>query len=424
MENVFIELKQKGLAGLEEIFDSGWGYCLPNAPYRLYEVLKRTQGNSNSESWNSYKRLQMQTRLDPNAISNSIQFLLLLGFITYESGVADHRNNRYSVTNFVNILVFQEANILNHLISVVQKVRSASDSPSQSQKFNKQINIMNEIVERFSNGSIQKIPNERRIKKTMFGEKDVRGLAGDVIFFEKYENTFKEIRKFMDALYSAFRNGLSIKKESCNSFCREGKCRCFQEIEDNDRIHNFLLFFTGDSLVCTDDKQVHDNDSLVGGGEVQDNNEKENILKNIIKKEDDETGQSSKIQIDSEVAVSTRKQVEETLKFFFEKEETESYYTIIKQIPTSISEKKLKEILNVVLLIKESGYPCTPNAYFPKVFAKPDLNLARNTIRKWQTEERRIEYLSKGNENRMKEKKAKEITNRTYYDEIFKSLEN
>ncbi|WP_214738120.1 hypothetical protein [Exiguobacterium sp. s162] len=425
MENTIIELKQKGLAGLEEIFDSGWGYCLPNAPYRLYEVLKRTQGNTNSMSWNSYKRLQMQTRLDSNAISNSIQLLLLLGFIEYKSGVKDHRNNTYSVTDFVNVLVFQEVHVLNHLINVISTVRVASSVPSQAQKFNKQICIMTDIVKRFEDGEIKRIPNGLRNKRTSAGFKTVKGLSGDVDFFERYEASYKEIRRFMDALYSAFRNGVSIKLEHCISDCRDGKCRCYREIEDKDKVSNYIVPYTSDLLLDNSEELIGYSDSLLPYSDVIDNNETNNILKNVIKSTEEDDSRFNAVQSmqnHSDSRLSVKREIEKELKSYFQKDEIEGYQALIRQLSDSYSEEQLSEILKIILEMKKSEYPCVPGAYFPKVFVNPDLNLARNTIKNWENRDKMKGSMNKRDRISHKKAGSRTSTSRDYYDGLFESI--
>jgi len=421
MNNYIYYLEQKGLAGMEEIFDSGWGYCLPNAPYRLYEVLKRTQGNTNTESWNGYKRIRLQSRLDDAAIATSIQFLLLLGFITYKSGASSHSVNFYSVTDFVHILALQEEKHLTYLLKVIKSVRKPSNSAKQATKFNKNIEVMEDIIDRFNKQKIETIPTELRIKQLSNGEvRTVRGIGGDAEFFARYEDTLKEIQNFLEALYSSLRNGVNIPVEECKNYCR--KCKCVKEITSNDSLMTFILT----SKTCevqepTCDVQVPTSEVQEPTSTVHDNNKTNNKPYNKIHNLDDEEilGSNSENPFlenqnpSSQTKTTLVEALEKELAFYYKPDELPSLKTLTKTAATNLSVLEIEEVLKIIAMFKKEGYPVSsPDNYFPKLFSNPSLSKARGAVQVWQN--------SKVREGNKKQSEARNGNSNEYYDELFK----
>ncbi|AIF45671.1 hypothetical protein [Virgibacillus sp. SK37] len=391
MANKFIVyLEQKGLAGMEDIFDSGWGYCLPSAPYRLYEVLKRTQGNQNTESWNGYKRIRMQSRLDNPSISTSIQFLTLLNFITYKTGRVAQISNRYSVTDFVNILALQEVPALEHLLKVVKRVRQASSKEKQVSKFSKPVEKMENIIERFSNGSIEKIPTELREKELMDGTtRVVRGIGGDANYFERYEDTLKEIMNFLEALYSVLRNGNNVPVAECKNNCKKDKCKCVEEITSEDSLLHFLMNNKScESQQGSSESQQDTSESQQGSSESQDDNKIYNNMNNKNQNLDDDNFKKPSPETGKTISENTKKllfTLKIELTFFFGKEEMQDLNRLVDKQAANLSICEIEDCINIVKLFKKEGYPISkPTAYFENVFKNPKFKQAENTVKDWK----------------------------------------
>ncbi|MBS3678930.1 hypothetical protein KGF86_01760 [Ornithinibacillus massiliensis] len=428
MKKYIVYLANKGLAGMEDIFDSGWGYCLPNAPYRLYEVLKRTQGNQNTESWNGYKRIRMQSRLDDASITASIQFLFLLSFITYRSGVKTQTTNRYSVTDFVNILVLQEIPTLEHLLRVVKRVRQASTSEKQAPKFTKPIKTMEEIIGKFSTGKIEKIPTHIREKVLSDGSvRIVRGIGGDVDFFDRYESTLKQIANFLEALYSVLRNGNNVPTIECTNNCKKDKCKCVEEINNKDSLLNFLLGKPScDSCEGTCESQEGYSDSHEDSCEVKENNKLNNNNQNKIYNLDDEEFENTSSETERSLTDTKKKTkliscLKEELVFFFGKGKS-ALDNFIREYVTNLSVSEIEESIRIVKYLKQEGYPIgKPKSYFKETLLNPSLEQAKSIVGNWkygQAKAAQEEEKLKIEKERQAKKDAGMAASRDYYNDL------
>lgn len=201
MNNLIINVVHKGVVSMKYLFDSGWSYVLPNPAYRVFEIIKQHQGE-NVMAFPSYNRIEMMTGVHAEDIRTSIEFLSLIGFITYLSADrnASRNSNNYYSNNIPHIAVMELLKPQEFLINQIKETRVKRSRPNDIQKFDDNVQKMTNINKEFIE---QKVKPLRPCWNTVKTED-----------YTANKNTFNLIRDFLQALYSAMR--VSKKQDEVN----------------------------------------------------------------------------------------------------------------------------------------------------------------------------------------------------------------